>query len=204
MTAAPSQPVADADNDAPGQSASRLRALRRRGIRLVTVLHDWAESGWSRSAMMGWGVLQGSVVPGPCDALLIPLGLADPPRAFTLAAWAIAGSILGGTGAYLLGAHAFGQVGHAVLAWVGVSASQLQASRSMFDRYGGAIVALSAMIPVPTKWMCIAAGVFGVPFPEFAIGITVGRTVRFLAVATVLRFAGERLTRWMARRTGEE
>src|ERR671933_1764796 len=79
----------------------------RRVLRLVTTLHDWAESGWSRSATAAWGALQGSVVPGPADGLLIPLGLADPRRAYTLAIWALVGSCVGATGAYLLGAHAF-------------------------------------------------------------------------------------------------
>ena len=153
---------------------------------------------------MAWGALQGSVVPGPADALLIPLGLADPPRAYTLAVWALVGSVVGGIGAYLLGAHAFDEIGHTLLVWIGVGAQELRASRELFERYGGAVVALSALLPVPTKMMCIAAGVFGVPFPEFAAGIAAGRAVRFLAVATALRYAGERMMRWVERKQTAE
>ena len=47
----------------------------RRFLDVYYAFHRWAESGWSRSAVAGWGVLQGSVMPGPSDALLIPLGL---------------------------------------------------------------------------------------------------------------------------------
>ena len=200
MTAPPLPPPVDAQERRPAPSLAQRGWRRAR--RLVGVLHDWAESGWSRSAIAAWGVLQGSVVPGPADALLVPLGLADPRRAYTLALWATAGSIVGGVGAYLLGAHAFDAVGEALLAWVGIGAPHLEMSREIFDRYGGAIVAASAIFPISTKVMCIAAGVFGVPFSEFAVGIAAGRTIRFCAVATVLRFAGERLTRWIARKSG--
>lgn len=198
MTTAPLPPAG-----AAARRPTRVGSARgwRRILRVFTVLHGWAESGWSRSAMATWGVLQGSVVPGPCDGLLIPLGLADPPRAYALALWGIVGSIVGGVFAYLLGAHAFDDVGRTLLAWVGVSTAQLGASRALFDRYGGMIVALSAIIPVPTKMMCIAAGVLGVPFPAFAAGITIGRTVRFLAVATALRYAGAGILRWVQTRT---
>jgi membrane protein YqaA with SNARE-associated domain len=196
MTAAPLPPSVNAHE----RPAPPSRGWRR-VLRLITVLHDWAESGWSKSATAAWGVLQGSVVPGPADGLLIPLGLADPRRAYTLALWALAGSIAGAMGAYLLGAHAFDDIGRALLAWVGVGARQLQESRALFDRYGGTIIAVSALLPIPTKMMCIAAGVFGVPFAEFALGITAGRAVRFLAVATALRYAGEGMLRWIQSRT---
>src|SRR5688500_8771980 len=66
--------------------------LKRAIVHLYAALHRWGESGWAGSAVGGWGVLQGSVVPGPSDAVLIPLGLADPRRALTLAAWATAGA----------------------------------------------------------------------------------------------------------------
>ena len=200
MTAPPLPPPADAQRRrrTPSLAARGWRRVRR----VVAVLHGWAESGWSKSAVAAWGVLQGSVVPGPADALLVPLGLADPRRAYTLALWATVGSIAGGVCAYLLGAHAFDRIGEALVAWVGIGAPQLEMSRALFERYGGAIVAASAIFPISTKVMCIAAGVFGVPFPEFAVGIAAGRALRFFVVATVLRFAGERLLTWMARKAG--
>ena len=174
----------------------------RRVLRLLATLHDWAESGWSKSAVATWGTLQGSVVPGPADALLLPLGLADPRRVYTLAFWATVGSIAGGFGAYLLGAQAFDEIGETLLAWAGIGAPRLEMSRELFDRYGGMIVAASAIFPISTKVMCIAAGAFGVSLPEFAVGLTAGRAIRFFAVATMLRFAGERLVRWIARKGG--
>jgi len=164
--------------------------------------HRWAESGWSRSAVAGWGVLHGSVVPGPSDALLIPLGLADAKRAFSLALWATIGSVIGAHLAYLLGAHAFDSFAEPLLTWFGVSEARFASSRALFERRGWMLVALSATSPLSTKMICTAAGAFGVPFPEFTIAITVGRGVRFFAIATLLRFAGPWVQRWLEKKAG--
>ena len=73
--------------------------------RVLARLHLWAEAGWSGSAVGTWGLLQGSVVPGPSEGVLIPLGLADPRRALYLAIWAVAGASqsLGGVFFFAIG-----------------------------------------------------------------------------------------------------
>ncbi|MGI9078725.1 MAG: YqaA family protein [Gemmatimonadaceae bacterium] len=174
----------------------------RRFLDVYYALHRWAESGWSRSAVAGWGVLQGSVVPGPSDALLIPLGLADAKRVFSLALWATIGSVIGAHLAYLLGAHAFDSFAEPLFAWLGFSEARLASSRALFERRGWMLVALSATSPLSTKVICTAAGAFGVPLPEFTLAITVGRGVRFFAIATVLRFAGPWVQRWLESKAG--
>ncbi len=174
----------------------------RRFLDVYYAFHRWAESGWSRSAVAGWGVLQGSVVPGPSDALLIPLGLADAKRVFSLALWATIGSVIGAHLAYLLGAHAFDSFAEPLLTWFGVSEARLASSRALFERRGWVLVALSATSPLSAKMICTAAGAFGVPFPEFTIAITVGRGVRFFAIATLLRFAGPWVQRWLVKKAG--
>ena len=64
------------------------------------------------------------------------------------------------------------------------------------------VIAFSAIVPISTKTVCITAGVLGMPFPEFVTGIVIGRTVRYAVIATVLKFAGERLRDWLLRRAG--
>ena len=187
-------PAAD---DATGSPAPRRRGLLRR---LITTLHDWAESGWAGGATGAWGLLQGSVVPGPSDALLVPLGLADPPRAFTLATWATAGSTVGALIAFAIGALAFDTVGLWMLGLVGISPARVEAEHARFDAYGAWLVGLSAISPLPTKIVCIAAGAFGVPIPAFFIAILAGRSVRFFGIAAIVRFAGEWIVeRWLKR-----
>jgi membrane protein YqaA with SNARE-associated domain len=177
--------------------------LRRGIVRLYAALHRWGESGWAGSAVGGWGVLQGSVVPGPSDALLIPLGLADPRRALVLAAWATAGATAGGIIAYSLGANFLGALSSSVFDWFGEGSAAWELRRAQFESHGWMLVALSTISPFSTKMVCLGAGAFGVPFGEFSLALLGGRAARFLAVGLVLKFAGGRLRtileRWLGR-----
>jgi membrane protein YqaA with SNARE-associated domain len=170
--------------------------VRRILLRLMAALHRWAESGWSGPAVGTWALLQGSVVPGPSEALLVPMGLADPPRVLPLAAWASVGSTVGGVAAYVLGATALDSVAVPIAGWFGMSAGDFESRRALFEQRGWLVVLLSTMSPLPTKFVCMAAGAFGVPPFAFTLSLGVGRTVRFFVVSLVIRFAGER---WVAR-----
>jgi membrane protein YqaA with SNARE-associated domain len=176
--------------------------LQRALVHVLAVFHRWAESGWAGSAVGTWALLQGSVVPGPSDALLLPLGLSDPGRVFKLALWATLGATLGGLLAYAIGRLAFDDVGRPALGLMGVSEATLLRSRGLFERRGWAIVALSAISPLSTKAVCLAAGSFGVPPLQFVAGLLAGRATRFLAVALLVRFAGERITARIERKFG--
>lgn len=174
---------------------------RGRFFHLVAVLHRWAESGWAGPATGTWTFFQSSVVPGPSDLLLIPLGLSDPPRVYRLAGWSIVGSTLGALVAFAIGALAF-DTAQPLLGWIGISAAEVEATRTLFERYGWMFVFISAVTPVSTKIVCIAAGALGVPLPHFFFAILAGRATRFLAVATLVRFAGERLVAKLEKRAG--
>lgn len=167
---------------------------------LLVRCHRLAESGWGGAAIGGWAVLQGSVVPGPSDALLIPLGISDPGRVFRLASWAVLGATVGGVIAYLIGALAFVEVGRPLLEFVGVSPERLEGSRAVFERHGWQLVALSAISPLPTKAVCIAAGAFDMPIWLFISAILTGRGMRFYGLAAVIRLASPRLLNWLTSR----
>ena len=192
----------DRDHHIEHRAARVTNRIRRRLLHLVALLHRWAESGWSGSAVGTWAMLQGSVAPGPSDALLIPLGLADPRKSFTLASWAIAGSTLGGLIAFAIGAFAFADIGAPLLNLVGIGPQELASSRTLFERRGWMLVLLSAVSPLPTKVVCIASGAFGVPLPYFTLALFSGRSARFMAVAALLRFAGSRIAGWIERKLG--
>jgi membrane protein YqaA with SNARE-associated domain len=181
-------------------AASAPRSLLGRLLDLMNALYRWAESGWSRTAVFIWGVLQGAVVPGPADGLVIPLTIADPRRAYKLAVSAMIGSIIGGIGAWYIGSHLFAEVGTTVLGWLGMTEPRLEFTQSLVERYGWMVIAFSAIVPISTKTVCITAGVLSMPLPEFVLGITIGRVVRYLIIATVLKYAGERLRSWLVRR----
>lgn len=168
--------------------------------RVILALHRWAESGWAGAATASWEVLQGSVMPGPSGAVFAPLAVADPDRAPRLACWGLAGAVVGGCLAYLIGAQAFDGLGRTVLAALGVSSARLASSEAMFDRHGWQIVFVATISPLSTKLTCIAAGAFGLAFPEFLPALAVGRALRFAVLTVLLRFAGERLQARLSRR----
>src|ERR671915_1958551 len=102
----------------PGASGAGGRSgerLSRGAVRALAQLHRLAEAGWAATAVGAWAFLQASVVPGPVDGVLVPLGLADPRRAWRFAWSALTGSTLGSLIAYLIGALAFETVGRALL-----------------------------------------------------------------------------------------
>ena len=193
-------PVADvtADNRSPAPG----NRVKRTVVRLYAALHRWGESGWSGSAVGGWGVLQGSVVPGPSDALLVPLGLADPRRALVLACWATAGATIGGLIAYAIGAQLLAGVDNSVVSWLGISPASWESRRAQFEDRGWILVALSTVSPLSTKVVCLGAGAFGVPAGEFFLALLAGRAARFFVVGMLLRFAGKGVRRLFERWLG--
>ena len=169
--------------------------------RLVAALHRWAESGWAGAATATWEVLQSSVVPGPSGVVFAPLAVADPPRAARLAVWGTAGAVVGGCIAYLIGAHAFEEIGRTMLSTLGVSDARIAASEAMFERHGWLLVFVSTISPLSTKLTCIAAGAVGLPLAQFIPVLLVGRALRFGVLVVLLRVAGERLAERLSRRT---
>src|SRR5688500_3013881 len=169
--------------------------------RLIAALHRWAESGWAGAATATWELLQSSVVPGPSGVVFAPLAVADPPRAPRLAAWGLAGSVLGGCIAYLIGVHAFDELGRTLLGALGVSDARIASSQVLFERYGWLLVFASTISPLSTKLTCMAAGAFWLPFVQFVPALFVGRAVRCGVLVVLLRYAGEHLAERLARRT---
>ncbi|HEU4722217.1 MAG TPA: VTT domain-containing protein [Gemmatimonadaceae bacterium] len=167
--------------------------------RLIAALHRWAESGWAGAATATWELMQSSVVPGPSGVVFAPLAVADPPRAPRLALWGLAGSIAGGCIAYLIGAHAFDELGRTVLSAVGVSDARIVSSEKLFERHGWLLVFASTISPLSTKLTCIAAGAFGLPVVQFLPALLVGRALRFGILMILLRTAGDRLAERLAR-----
>lgn len=180
---------------------SRILDLPRRLVeRLLTVLYGWAESGWSGVAAATWAVLQSAIIPGPSDAVLISLGLADPKRAPALAAWTVAGSVVGALIAYAIGALAFQSLGVPILGWLGVDAAHLEHISALLARRGWLIVALGSLPLLSSKATAIVAGGFGFALPPFIVVTAAVRGGRFVIEGLIIRFAGERLREWLARR----
>lgn len=181
----------------------RVARMRRWLALTLERLHALAESGWGGTSAFLWGLGQSSVVPGPSEAVLIPLGVADPPKAWRLAAWTFAGTLVGGLVAFTIGALAFDVV-RPMLGYIGIGDAELERMRALAGSHGALLVLVSAMTPISTKVVSIAAGAFGLPIEAFVATLAVARGSRLFAVAAILRFAGERVRSYLERRPREE
>jgi membrane protein YqaA with SNARE-associated domain len=196
----------------PDPSTSRAAAVppapgttpgaRGRVLRVYSRIYRWAESGWARTATGAYGVVQGSVMPGPSDALFLPLSVADPRRAPTFAAWSVAGLTIGSFIAYLIGVFAFDQIGLTIIGWLGFTPEQLDRVRVHFAERGWMVIVLGSMPMMSPKLTAIAAGAFGYPLPVFIAIVFAVRALRFFAVAFLIRYASERMTGWIERKLG--
>lgn len=177
--------------------------LSRGAVRVLAWLHRLAEAGWAATAVGAWGFLQASVVPGPVDGVLVPLGLADPKRAWRFAWSALLGCALGALVAYTIGAVAFESVGRTILGWLGVAGREVEQFRVTFQEKGLWLVLLSTVTPLSGKLVAIAAGAFGIPVLPFLATIVLGRGIRYAVVAAVVRYFGDRAERYIERRYGQ-
>jgi membrane protein YqaA with SNARE-associated domain len=172
-------------------------------VRALAALHRLAEAGWAATAVGAWAFLQASVVPGPVDGVLVPLGLADPKRAWRFAWSALVGSTLGALVAYTIGTVAFEGIGRTLLSWLGVAAPEIEHVRAMFKEKGLWLVLLGTVTPLSGKLVSIAAGAFGIPVIPFLATIAAGRGVRFGVIAAVVRYFGDRVEKYIERRYGK-
>ena len=166
--------------------------------RIFATLQRWADAGWSGRVVLGWGLLQGCIVPGLADLFFLPLAIARPSRAYRLALIATAGTVIGSVLLYVVGARALFWIEGPIAELAGVSASHLDATRATLARYGGWAIFASTMSPLSTKLTSIASGAIGVPWPQFVGALLAGRLVRTFGLAWLVRHGGaEAVERWV-------
>lgn len=164
--------------------------------RFLERLQRWADAGWSGTVVFTWGFLQGCIIPGLVDLFFLPLALARPEKAYRLALFAIAGSVLGGTVLYYVGAEALHIVQGRLSALLGMTPARFDDVRNTLAEYGGLAIVASTVSPLSTKLTSIASGAAGVPFFEWLGYLLVGRTARAFAIAWIIRNGG---AEWLRR-----
>ncbi len=175
--------------------------MHRYWSRLWAAVERFARARSALAATFVWNLAQGAIVPGPTELMLAPLVLAEPARAKGLALVATIGSVLGGCLAWTLGAVSFASMGRPTLEALGVSEATLEYAMALMARYGWLFIVASTLTPLSTKAVSIAAGAAGMPLPIFAAALTLGRGVRFGAVALLLRAGSGALHRLLGQRS---
>ena len=151
--------------------------------------YDWVIALSGHRHALTWlaavSFIESSFFPVPPDAMLVPMVLARPDRAWRIALTCTVASVLGGLLGYAIGYYAYEAFGHYV-----VSAHDYDAYRAAYDRWGLWVILVKGMTPIPYKLVTIASGVAHFDLTVFVAASIVTRGVRFFLEAALLRIYG--------------
>lgn len=160
---------------------------------MLRALYNWiiALSAHPRApaALGAVSFAESSFFPIPPDAMLIPMCLARPDRAYHYAFICTVASVIGGLLGYAIGAYLFEAVALPVLAAYG-HADALQTFGAWFEHWGAAVILIKGLTPIPYKIVTIAAGAAHFSLPIFFVCSVVTRSARFYMLAWLLRAYG--------------
>ncbi|MCC6469029.1 MAG: DedA family protein [Alphaproteobacteria bacterium] len=156
---------------------------------MVRRLYDWMMALAADRRALWWlagiSFVESSFFPIPPDIMLIPMILAQPRRAFLIAAVCTAASVLGGFLGYAIGYWLLEGIGRPVLEFYGQT-KNLEAFQAMFREYGWWIIVIKGATPIPYKLITIASGAAHFPLVSFAVASVISRGLRFFLVAALL------------------
>ena len=171
-------------------------------------LYDWCmqaagkpHASWILGAV---SFVESSFFPVPPDAMLIPMALSRPDRAYSYAFLCTWTSVAGGILGYFIGAALYDTLGHWLISLYGYG-DKVDAFREAYARYGTLIILLKGVTPIPYKIVTLASGFAGYNLGLFVIFSFIARGMRFYAVAFLLHRYGvkarsiieERLGLWV-------
>lgn len=159
-----------------------LAGSRRAGLWLAVV--SFAES---------------SFFPIPPDALLIPMVLARPGRAWRLAFVCTLASVTGGALGYLIGYALFNVLAEPILRLYHYQ-DAFAAFQAKYAQWGLWVILIKGLTPIPYKIVTIASGAARFNFALFMLASAATRGVRFFAVAGLLRYWGEPVRAFIEKR----
>lgn len=153
-------------------------------------LYNWimrlAGSRHALPAMATVSFVESSFFPIPPDAMLVPMVLARPDRAWRTAAVCTVASVLGGLLGYAIGFYAYEALGSLV-----VSAHDYEAYRAAYAEWGLWVILIKGLTPIPYKLVTIASGLAQFDLGVFILASVATRGARFFLVAALLRAYGE-------------
>ncbi len=170
--------------------------MLRRLYDRVLALAASPRAGWWLAAI---SFAESSFFPVPPDALLIPMVLARPERAWRLAAICTLGSIVGALLGYYIGHALFEQLAGPLIRFYGYG-PRFDAFRAMYAEYGLWVILIKGLTPIPFKIVTIASGAAGYSLPAFVVACAITRGARFFLVAALLRRFGEPVRTFIERR----
>lgn len=156
-------------------------------------LYDWtmdmAGTRHATALLAAVSFAESSFFPIPPDAMLVPMVLARPDRAWMIAGVCTAASVAGGLAGYAIGHFLFETAGRFVIETYGYE-QDFDAFRDAYNEWGLWIILIKGMTPIPYKLVTIASGLAGFDLFVFTLASVVTRGARFFLVAALLRQFG--------------
>jgi membrane protein YqaA with SNARE-associated domain len=156
-------------------------------------LYDWCINAAGKpyaSWIMGIvAFAESSFFPAPPDAMLIPMAIARPDKAWFYATLCTVTSVAGGLLGYFIGAMLYDTVGHWVIQLYGYG-DKVEAFREAYARWGAWIILLKGLTPIPYKIVTITSGFAGYNIVLFVLLSIIARGTRFFLVAFLLNRYG--------------
>lgn len=136
---------------------------------------------------------ESSFFPIPPDVFMIPMVIAAPKRAWSIALLGTIFSVLGGILAYVIGASFYESIG----LWIIQTYNLLNSFNQMqetFLNYGFWIISCKGILPfIPYKIIAITSGITGFPIKNFIIASFIGRGSRFIFLSAALYLFGPKI-----------
>jgi len=178
--------------ETPPAKAMELAAATRNPVRKLNywTLH-WADTKYALPALLVLTFIESSFFPVPPDVLLMAMCFAVPRKWLSYALWCTAASVLGGVFGWWIG-WGFWELTHGFFYSVvpGFTPEVFEKVQGLYQQYDFWAVFIAALTPIPYKVFTIAAGVCNIDIPMFMLASFLGRGLRFLAVAALIRFFG--------------
>ena len=192
-----------ADGGRSARAGFRLAALPRRSGHsprpplsrpaMLRRLYDWCIAAAGKPyATWIMGIVsftESSFFPIPPDAMLIPMSLARPDKAWFYATVCTLTSVAGGVLGYFIGAVLYDSVGQWLIQLYGYG-DKVEAFRAAYAEWGGWIILLKGLTPIPYKIVTIASGFAGYNLFMFVLLSFVARGMRFYLLAFLLNRYG--------------
>lgn len=151
---------------------------------------EWSKHRYAAFWLSFVSFIEAIFFPIPPDVMLIPMAMSKPQNATKYAIYTTIASVLGGIIGYGIGYFAFDWVKEIIANW-GMQAN-FDKAMSWFETWGVAVVFLAGFSPIPYKVFTVCAGVMQMAFFPFVITSAISRFARFILVAKLSAWGGEK------------
>lgn len=145
--------------------------------------------------------IESSFFPIPPDVMLIPMILAAPKKAWSIAGVATVGSVIGAYLGYAIGFYFFQLIAEPLLNFYGYL-EKFNSFKDLYNQYGAWIVFGAGITPFPYKIITIASGVVHMNLIVFTVASIIARGMRFYLVAWLLKKYGETMREFIEKNLG--